>query len=132
MSKFKTDMRVFVIDENNEVRKGVINVVYEAMEIAIVKFDDGNVEKVNVNCLGICREEPTKTEPSEPVEKSEITITRDEFKKALAKSVSPTTLIKLSGSEDLSPMMLLDLALSGIVIGKSLEKVLFEDYGEDD
>lgn len=88
MSKFKTGMRVVVIDENNEVRKGVINTVYEDMEIAIVKFDDGNVEKVHFSYLGIEPETKDQEEkPTEPVEKSEITITPDEFKKIASKVV---------------------------------------------
>lgn len=82
MSKFKPGFRVVVIDgDTHEIRKGVINATYEEVEIAIVKFDDGNVEKVSFDCLGI-EPEPTVQEekPTEPVEKSEITITPDEFR----------------------------------------------------
>lgn len=83
MSKFKPGLRVVVIDgDTHEVRKGVINASYEGVEVAIVKFDDGNVEKVSFDYLGVEPETKVQEEkPTEPVEKSEITITPDEFKK---------------------------------------------------
>lgn len=83
MSKFKVGTRVAVIDKDtHEIRKGVINASYEGVEVAIVTFDDGNVEKVGFDYLGIESETKVHEEkPTEPVEKSEITITPDEFKK---------------------------------------------------
>lgn len=89
MSKFKPGFRVVVIDgDTREIRKGVINATYEEVEIAIVKFDDGNVEKVGFDYLGIEPETKVQEEkPTEPVEKSEITITPDEFKKIATKVV---------------------------------------------
>ena len=117
MSKFKTGMRVVVIDENNEVRKGVINTVYEDMEIAIVKFDDGNVEKVHFSYLGIEPETKAQEEkPTEPVEKSEITITPDEFKKIGTKVM--TEIIKKGG-----PV----LGFACTIIIANLHKALFFD-----
>lgn len=69
MSKFKLGVRVVVIDgDTHEIRKGVIDNVYETLEVAIVKFDDGNVEKVGFDYLSI-----------ESEKKSEITITEEEF-----------------------------------------------------
>ena len=89
MSKFKPGFRVVVIDgDTHEIRKGVIKATYEEVEIAIVKFDDGNVEKVGFDYLGIEPETKVQEEkPTEPVEKSEITITPDEFKKIASKVV---------------------------------------------
>lgn len=89
MSKFRTGLRVVVIDgDTHEIRKGVINASYEDVEIAIVKFDDGNVEKVGFDYLGIEPETKVQEEkPTEPVEKSEITITPNEFKKIASKVV---------------------------------------------
>lgn len=79
MSKLKEGVRVVVIDRNtNEIKKGVIDKAYFEMEIAIVKFDDGNVEKVPYEHLHIEPENDVQ-ETTEPVEKSEITITPDEF-----------------------------------------------------
>ena len=82
MSKFKVGTRVVVIDEKHELRKGTIDTVYLDMEIAIVKFDDGNTEKVHFSNLGIEPETKAQEEKAtEPVEKSEITITPEEFQK---------------------------------------------------
>ena len=124
MSKFNPGVRVFVIDENHEMKKGVIKAVYESVSIAIVKFDDGNVEKVNVNCLGICREEPTKTEPSEPVEKSEITITPEEFRK-ISSRVITNEIVKMPDSGGL-------LGLTFTIFVAKLHRALFFDAVDND
>ena len=93
MRNLQTGIIVATIDENTgEIRKGIVEAVYEAMKIAIVKFDDGNVEKVPFYRLGIELESKVQEEkPTEPVEKSEITITPDEFRdiscKVIAKEV---------------------------------------------
>lgn len=90
MCNLKTGARVVVIDGyTNAIRKGVVSTVYENMEIAIVHFDDGDVEKVHFSHLGI--EADTKAqeeEPTEPVEKSEITITPDEFRDITSKVIA--------------------------------------------
>ena len=85
MSKFKPGVRVVVIDENNELKKGVIKSIFESVNIAIVEFDDDTIGKVNITNLGICREEPTE-EPTEPEKKirtldknTEVTITLGDF-----------------------------------------------------
>ena len=89
MSKFKPGLRVVVIDgDTHEVRKGVINASYENVEVAVVKFDDGNVKKVSFEYLGVEPETKAQEEkPTEPVEKAEITITPDEFKKIVSKVI---------------------------------------------
>lgn len=80
MSKLKEGVRVIVFDlDTNEIKKGVIDKAYSEMEIAIVKFDDGNVEKVPYEHLHIEPENDVQ-ETTEPVEKSEITITPEEFR----------------------------------------------------
>lgn len=101
MSKFRPGVRVVVIDgDTHELRKGVINSIYQDIEIAIVKFDDGNTEKVEFDCLGV-EPEPTEPEkPTESVEKSEITITPDEFRnismKVVAKLTEKTPLVGIA------------------------------------
>lgn len=121
MCKFKTDMRVVVIAENNEVRKGVICRLFESMEIAIVKFDDGNVEKVHFSYLGIEPETKVQEEKStKPVEKSEITITPGEFKKIALKIIAEESRGSL---------------LMGIVLGQvvaNIHEALFVDAVDND
>ena len=102
MSKFKPGVRVAVIDsDTHEIRKGVIDRIYEALEIAIVKFDDGNVEKVGFDYLGIESEEKS----TEDEEKIEIAITKTEFIKTGAKVTSKLI-------EKLSPR---DVVVAGII-----------------
>lgn len=118
MSKFKPGFRVVVIDgDTHEIRKGVINATYEEVEIAIVKFDDGNVEKVGFDYLGIEPETKVQEEkPTEPVEKSEITITPEEFRKIAIKTV-------MNETADYSPMV--GIAFTCFVT--KLHKALFFD-----
>lgn len=123
MSKLNPGVKVFVIDENHEMKKGVINAVHESVSIAIVKFDDGSVEKVNVNCLGIYREEPTE-ETKEPVEKTEITITPEKFKK-IAMKVMKEDLKEMDEGAGL-------LGMTFLIFITKLHKALFFDAVEDD
>lgn len=125
MSKFNNGMRVVVIDEHNRVRKGVIVNVHDILEIAIVKFDDEHVEKVHFSCLGIepeSREEPKKA--SKPVEKSEITITPDEFKKIASRVVAEEA--KKLGKDGI----MFGLALT--IVTAKIHGALFFDEGDND
>ena len=126
MSKFKPGLRVVVIDgDTSELRHGVINASYEDVEIAIVKFDDGNVEKVSFDCLGIVPETKVQEEkPNEPVEKSEITITPEEFKKISAKVITKEVVKMPDGGG------MLGLAFSVFVA--KLHRALFFDAVEND
>lgn len=123
MSKFNKDMRVVVIDEHNYVRKGVIDKVFDSMDIAIVKFDDGNVEKVHFSYLGIEPETKAQGEPkktNEPIEKSEITITPEEFQKIAVGVVRDIT-------EKSGPA----LGFASTLIISLIHKALFLDEGDN-
>lgn len=126
MSKFTVGTRVGVIDaDTNEIRKGVINAVYPDIEIAIVNFDDGNVEKVSFDYLGIEPDNKAQEEkPTEPVEKSEITITPGEFKKIASKVVMKNVKKMDEGGEWLG------LAFTIFVV--ELHKALFFDEVDND
>lgn len=98
MRKFEIGTRVVVIDgDNHEIREGEITSLYSSINIAIVKFDDGETEKVNFDYLGFAPEkkyEESKAEPKEePVVKSEITITPGEFSK-IASSIATEMVIR--------------------------------------
>ena len=124
MSRFEPGVRVFVIDENNKMKKGVINVVHESVNIAIVKFDDDTVSKVNITSLGICTDEPTQAEPKEPVEKTEIIITPKEFKEIALDLIKEETKDMGEGTAFLS--------LTFMIFVTKLHKALFFDTVEND
>ena len=89
MSKFKEGTRVLAIVDS-EMKRGVISSFYDVLGVAVVQFDDNSVGKVKISDLAISHEEERRQEPekpTEPVEKSEITITPDEFKKIASKVV---------------------------------------------
>lgn len=87
--KFKNDDRVMTI-QDNKCRYGKIHTLFDNLNtpIAIVEFENENgetsLEKVFLENLVIVEETTTKetTTPSEQVEKSEITLTPDEFRAA--------------------------------------------------
>lgn len=131
MSKFKTDMRVVVIDENNEVRKGVINTVYEDIEIAIVKFDDGNVEKVHFSYLGI--EPDTKVQENqafktESQEGAKI-ISKDRFIEAVQYVTSPEGMLGDKVGE-IDPMSVMIKGMAVMLVGMRISEKLFQDKEE--
>ena len=124
MSDFKTGTRVNVINWcSNEIKKGVINTVFEDIEIAIVQFDDGNVEKVYFSSLSIdqATEAKAQEEPTEPVEKSGITITPDEFRKIAVDVITKE-------SEKGGPI----LTIVCILLVSKLHRAIFGDEGNDD
>lgn len=73
---------------NGEIKKGVVMSVYSDLDYAIVKFEDG-VSKVMLHNIGLLPEEKDQDpEIKEPVIKSEITITRDNFNKIAVKLIA--------------------------------------------
>ena len=124
MTNLKSGTRVAVIDGyTNAIKKGVISTVYENMEIAIVHFDDGDVGKVDFSHLGIEADTKAQEEKStEPVEKSEITITPDEFRDITTKVIAREALKTGDGG------MIVTLAFTAFAV--ELHKALFL-YGVD-
>lgn len=119
MSELKEGVRVIVFDrDTNEIKKGVIDKAYSEMEIAIVKFDDGNIEKVPYEHLHIESENDVQ-ETTEPVEKSEITITPEEFQKI---AVGVITEESLKGGPLLNAI--------GTILVSKLHKALFRSEVE--
>lgn len=131
VKKFEIGDRVLTIIDN-EVRKGTITRL--ALELpnpmAIIDFDDLGTRKAYVYDI-IPEPKEVKEEPEnvqderEPVENQSITITRKDFIKAVAQAVTPTELLKLNNADALDPEELLILSMSGLVVGKSLENILF-------
>lgn len=108
------------IIENGQLLKGVVKSVYPEINSAVVKFDSGDVEKVALTNLAVLPEEKNQ-EPKKPVEKSEITITREDFRKIVAKEVAKAS--KETGSGI--------VGLAFISFGVDLERALFVE-GEND
>ena len=124
MSKLKEGVRVVMIDhDTNTLRKGVINQAYSEMEIAIVKFDDGEVEKVPYEHLGIEPENDVQ-ETTEPVEKSEITITPEEFRNISSHVIKEIT-DKLENNSGV-------IGLTMIVFASELHNALFRSEVDND
>ena len=124
MSKLKEGVRVIVFDrDTNEIKKGVIDKAYSEMEIAIVKFDDGNVEKVPYEHLHIEPENDVQ-ETTEPVEKSEITITPEEFRNISSHVIEEIT-DKLEDKHGV-------IVLTMIVFAAKLNNALFRSEVDND
>ena len=128
MNKFKVGARVIVIGDNQEVRKGVIQSLFEEMRLSIVKFDDGNVEKVRYENMYIDPETKAQDEKAqekkapEPIEKSEITITSEEFKDEVANFAADFTIEQSS----------IKLGMMTTLVGAELAKRLFRKPVEND
>lgn len=89
MGKIKEGARVVVVEENNEIKRGVVRDVFDELATAIVDLDDGSVEKVSFYRMGIEPEtKATEEKPTEPVEKSEVTITPADFMKICSDTIA--------------------------------------------
>lgn len=121
----KPGVRVVVIDDDHKLRRGTVKVHYDMLDVVLVKFDDGNVEKVPFKKIGI-EPEAQEDEKKEPEEKTMITITPDEFEKITTKIVGKI-LFKLRRPE-LIPIV-------GTILGDIHYALFFgedEDEDEDD
>ena len=78
MSKFEIDQKVYVV-KNGVLKPGTIHAVYDSLGYAVVRYDGGELQKVMFERIAVMPEEKETEKPSEPVEKSEITITPNEF-----------------------------------------------------
>ncbi len=125
MSKFKVGVKVVTI-ESGKVRNGVIEKTFDNINIALVKFENGDIEKVHMSRLGIVEQEekPVEEKPSKPVEKSEITITPDEFKKTASKVIAKSVEKMENGGG------LLTLTFTLLIV--ELHRALFYDAVEND
>lgn len=135
MSKFLYGTRVAFIGENNDLKEGVIKEAFDDMQVATVLMDNGDLVKTRFTDLAILPEkviqdekpaeeitETTETtETTAPIEKSEITITPDEFREKSVKVLS-----KLS-KEIGDPM----LPMVGVAIISEVHKALFLESPEN-
>lgn len=83
---FKKGMKVIVLQSDHTIDRGVIRRVDDFNNVAVVDLDTGEVMKVPFSNLGIAPEEPE--EQRQAFEKTEITITPDEFKKTSSRVLS--------------------------------------------
>ncbi len=94
---YETNERV-IVTEDGKIRHGVIDHVFESVPtVVIVKFDDGEVEKVNSNRLAIepveKKEEPKVEEKKERTDKV-ITISESEFTHKMAEMTVRNFILK--------------------------------------
>ena len=87
INEFKIGDRVVTI-RNGIVERGVISNVYDQLDTAIVEMDDDTFRKVKLSELGIERDLEEKEKTDKVVEKSEITITPDEFRNISARVIA--------------------------------------------
>lgn len=99
---------------NGEIKKGVVISVYNDLDYAIVKMENKTI-KVMLHNLGLLPEE------EKPIPKTEITITRDEFRNKAVKLISDEARKTCSG--------MVGIALS--LFTSDLERSLF-DEGDND
>ena len=91
MSIFKEGTKVSVVGDDHIIRTGTIRSVYETLGIAIVIMDDGNVEKVSFNRMGIVPETETQRDQddnNEPREDVKV-ISRKYFSEVLLEVNDP-------------------------------------------
>lgn len=124
---YETNDRVIMV-EDGKIRHGVIDHVFESIPtVVIVKFDDGEIEKVNPQRLAIepvpVKEEPKVEEPKVEESKAErlaqtVTITRGKMNSKLAELT-----VDLIVSRNVRP----EVAASAMVLMPIVIAKLFDD-----
>ena len=82
---FEVGDRVFTVEDNKVVYGEIHEIIGGGSQIVIVKLEDGCLCKMFYHSLAKVQENTETETKSEPVEKSEVTITPDEFRKVSAK-----------------------------------------------
>lgn len=128
MSKLKEGTKIIVVDECNEIRKGTVKKLYKELNIAICDMEDGSVEKLAIDRLGVVPNE-TKAEPENIPEEKEldpefseddsITLTRGQWRK-IYKDISVKRIISKP-----SPIIAMVLSTEFGILGATVEKALF-------
>lgn len=110
-----------VMIENHELRRGVIRKIYDDIPtpVLMVEFDDGEIEKVYPGDVALEPKAEVKEE-KKPVEKSEITITPEEFRE-----ISIDTVMKFTNNDTI-------VGLTLTMFCADLHQALFENEGEND
>lgn len=131
MSKITEQARVIVI-KNNEIRRGTVGTLFEGLGVAIVNFDDGNVEKVRLSELGI---EPVAepTEEAQEANKDRVegckVITKKEFMDAVNFVTTPEEMLGDKVGE-VDPMSVMIKGMSVMIVGMNISEKLFKDKEE--
>lgn len=113
----RNDAHIVINDKDVSGAIGVVHKVFEDLGVAIVAFE-GVPVKVPIEILNSYEEK--NEDPGEKI----ITISREDFKKAVMKAVDPERLAQ-GGNEDMSPIALLTVGMTGMIICKDVEKILF-------
>lgn len=119
---FSTGDEVVTI-KDGELRKGVIKNFYPINPpVFVIEFEDGTVEKVLYSNVAPAPKTETQEpeEKNESVEKAEITITPDEFKKIACRVIAKET----------KNRMILGLAFASLM--SKVHKALFIEPWEND
>lgn len=143
MSKFREDMRVTVTTADNELKKGTIKNVYDDIETAIVKFDDGQTCKVPFSQIVVCIEPNCQEMPESDIQetpevKTEVqegakVITRDQFDEALGYLTSPEGMLDGIPKDKADEVDSLSLMLKGMtimIVGSEIAEKLYQDKEE--
>lgn len=125
---FKSGMRVVFV-EDSEIKKGTIREAYDNIQTATVKLDDESVAKVPYSRLSAEPiPEPAEEVKEEPkkkiVEKSEITITPEEFREK-----SADVMAKMMDEEN-APIMAI-MMLGGLLVARLKEELFGEEVDDD-
>ena len=103
--EFNTGDKIITI-KDGELRKGVIKNFFPINPpVFLIEFEDGTVEKVLYSNVAPEPKTETPEEKIEPVEKSEITITPDEFMSITTRVIAEETMDRIEVGLAFAPIM---------------------------
>ena len=135
MSKVKYGLNVNVIGENNQILKGVVKTAYDEVNMALVEFEDGNIEKVPYKLIGIdalsTNDNQERVEPKEPekIQDGAKVITKDRFIEVVNYVTSPKGMLGDKVGE-VNPMSAMIKGMGVMIVGMRISDKLFEDKEE--
>lgn len=123
---FKPDMKVSFISDDGTVKSGIIVAVHDFATVAIIRTDDGTVQKIPYECIFVEKTIKHKEPPREDVR----TICKEDFIAALHKVTSAENMIGAEHVADVDSATLGIHSLAIFLAGMTIVHKLYDETDE--
>ena len=121
---FKPDMKVSFISNDGTAKSGTIIAAHDFAHTAIIRTDDGEIQKIPYDCLFVEEKKPEREEkPREDVR----TIRKDDFVAALHEVTTPKSMV---GAENVDKVDSSTLSIHGLAIFLAGMMIVHKLYDE--
>jgi hypothetical protein len=123
---FKPDMKVSFISNDGTAKSGTIIAAHDFAHTAIIRADDGEIQKIPYDCLFVEKKPEREEKPREDVR----TIRKDDFVAALHKVTTPESMVGAENVDKVDPSALSIHSLAIFLAGMMIVRKLYDEAEE--